>query len=243
MNLAEFPLASISDRLPSGLKTVVFEDHIFDRKEGRTVQCRLTISGSDCYGLPTATDDDVLLACLQLSKLQDFVSPIVAFSRYELLKLLRWSDDTRNYHRLAQSLRRWKGISIFSDRSLMIIRKELGSIATLACSIHLSFIAEKFSRGRLLRLHRGLPGTKYCSAAFKLATSSVSTGDSTLVCRVRWRKGCIAFLTSDSTMVGLSKSICGNWPVQAAFIRKLQRCANETRSTKGNPGVSIALGS
>lgn len=117
LNLAEYSLSSISERIPAGLKTIVFEDQIFDRNEGRTVERRLTISGSDRYGLPTATDDDVLLACLQLSKLQGFASPVVIFSRYELLKLLRWSDDTRNYHRLAQSLRRWKGLSIFSDRA------------------------------------------------------------------------------------------------------------------------------
>ena len=117
LNLAEFPLAAISDRLPDGMKTVVFEDEIFDRVEGATVQRRLTISGSDRYGLPTATDDDVLLACLQITKLQEFQSPVVSFSRYELLKLLRWADDTRNYHRLAQSMRRWKGLSIYSDRA------------------------------------------------------------------------------------------------------------------------------
>ncbi|OYW22672.1 MAG: hypothetical protein B7Z55_04355, partial [Planctomycetales bacterium 12-60-4] len=93
------------------------EDEIFDRVEGRMVRRVLTISGSDRYGLPTATDDDVLLACLQLTKLQDFESPVVNFSRYELLKMLRLADDTRNYYRLAQSLRRWKGLSIYSDRA------------------------------------------------------------------------------------------------------------------------------
>ncbi|MCA9191091.1 MAG: replication initiator protein A [Planctomycetales bacterium] len=117
LNLAEFPLASISDRIPDGKKTLVYEDLIFDREEGRELKRRLTLSGSDRYGLPTAKDDDVLLACIQISKLQDFQSPEVSFSRYELLKLLRWSDDTRNYERLSQSLRRWKGLTVFSDRA------------------------------------------------------------------------------------------------------------------------------
>lgn len=117
LNLAEFPLASISDRIPDGRKTMVYEDLVFDRNEGRELKRRLTISGSDRYGLPTAKDDDVLLACIQISKLQDFQSPEVTFSRYELLKLLRWPDDTRNYERISQSLRRWKGLTIFSDRA------------------------------------------------------------------------------------------------------------------------------
>ncbi len=117
MNLVEFPLAAISDRFPAGLKTVEFADQIFDRVENRMVNRRLTISGSDRYGLPTATDEDVLLACLQLTKLKEFLSPTVNFSRYELLRILRWSDDTRNYYRIEQSLRRWKGLVVYSDRA------------------------------------------------------------------------------------------------------------------------------
>lgn len=117
LNLAEFPLAAISDRFLDGTKTIVFEDTVFCREQNRELPRRLTISGSDRYGLPTAKDDDVLLACIQISKLGDFATPEVTFSRYEIIKLLRWADDTRNYERVATSLRRWKGLSIFSDRA------------------------------------------------------------------------------------------------------------------------------
>ena len=67
LNLAEFPLASIAERRLDGRKTVVFEEPLFDRVEGKYVPRRLTISGSDRFGLPTAKDDDVLLACMQIS--------------------------------------------------------------------------------------------------------------------------------------------------------------------------------
>lgn len=117
LNLAEFPLASISERRLDGRKTVVFEEPLFDRNEGKTVIRRLTISGSDRYGLPTARDEDILLACIQISKLQDFQSRTVSFSRYEILKMLRMPDTTANYARIATGLRRWKGVSIFSDRA------------------------------------------------------------------------------------------------------------------------------
>jgi hypothetical protein len=117
LNLAEFPLASISDRHLDGTKTVVFEDQVWDPRRRLHVPRKLAISGSDRYGLPAARDDDVLLACIQLSSLGDFASRRVQFSRYELLKLLRWKDETRNYRRLAVSLRRWKGLSIFSTRA------------------------------------------------------------------------------------------------------------------------------
>jgi len=117
LNLAEFPLAAISDRFWSGQKTVVFEDTVFCHEQRQHVPRKLTISGSDRYGLPTAKDDDILLACIQISKLGDFASPEVRFSRYEILKLLRWPDDTWNYQRVADSLRRWKGLTVYSDRA------------------------------------------------------------------------------------------------------------------------------
>ncbi|MEX1026609.1 MAG: replication initiator protein A [Candidatus Paceibacterota bacterium] len=117
LNLAEFPLAAVSDRFLEGEKTVVFEDTVFCQEQKRHVPRRLTISGSDRYGLPTAMDDDVLLACIQISRLGNFASPEVCFSRYEILKLLRLPDKTRNYDRVASSLRRWKGLTIYSDRA------------------------------------------------------------------------------------------------------------------------------
>jgi hypothetical protein len=117
LNLAEFPLAAISDRFLDGTKTVVLEDTVFDRDQNKYLPRRLTLSGSDRYGLPTSKDDDVLLACIQLSRLNDFATREVSFSRYEILRLLGWADESRNYERVATSLRRWKGLSIYSDRA------------------------------------------------------------------------------------------------------------------------------
>ena len=57
LNFAEFPLATVSNRVLDGSKTVVFEGTGWDRRLGRRVARRLTISGSERYGLPTATDD------------------------------------------------------------------------------------------------------------------------------------------------------------------------------------------
>lgn len=117
MNLVELPLAAVSDRFLDGAKTVVFIDDVWDEEKRRHVERKLSISGSDLYGLPTAKDEDVLLACVQLSSIGEFHSPEVHFSRYELLKLLRWPDENKYYKRLATSLRRWKGLTIYSDRA------------------------------------------------------------------------------------------------------------------------------
>src|SRR4051794_23226906 len=84
MNLAEFPIALLADRVPKGQKSLYFDD-----KHGR-----LTVTGSDEYGLPTAADTDVIVALIYLTKLRnDFKDVKVNFSRYELIKLLKWRDD------------------------------------------------------------------------------------------------------------------------------------------------------
>ncbi len=61
MNLAEFPITLLADRVPEGCKTLVFED-----RHGK-----LTVVGSEDLGLPTAPDSDVIVALLHLTKLRN----------------------------------------------------------------------------------------------------------------------------------------------------------------------------
>ncbi|BDC49811.1 hypothetical protein F183_A21270 [Bryobacterales bacterium F-183] len=117
LNFAEFPLASLSTVLPKDQKTLEFSDEIFDKSVNKRVQRKLTITASDKYGLPTATDDEVILGLIQLSAKTNFNDRKVYFTRYELLKLLGWSDSTRNYKRLEQSLNRWLGVTLYYEKS------------------------------------------------------------------------------------------------------------------------------
>ncbi len=107
MNLAEFPIALLADRVPKGQKTLYFED-----KHGR-----LTITGSDAYGLPTAIDTDVIVALIYLTKLRnDFRDAKVNFSRYELIKTIGWKDEGKSYRRLEQSFNRWGGVWLVYEK-------------------------------------------------------------------------------------------------------------------------------
>lgn len=117
LNFAEFPLASLSTKLPKGQKTLEFTDDIFDKARNQRVTRKLTITASDKFGLPTAMDDEVILGLLQLTARSEFSERRVHFTRYELLKLLNWSDDTRNYRRIEQSLNRWLGVTLYYDKS------------------------------------------------------------------------------------------------------------------------------
>src|SRR6516225_2775306 len=118
LNLAEFPIALLADRVPDGCKTLVFEDTVFDQQANELVTRRLTVTGSDAYGLPTAVDDEILVALIQITKLaRDFTNRDVTFTRYEVLKLLGWGDDGVNYRRIEESLKRWMGVTLYYDKA------------------------------------------------------------------------------------------------------------------------------
>jgi hypothetical protein len=111
--LAEWPLSVLSDTVPDGLKTIEFEDTIDDWETGKTLVRKVCITGSDKFGLPTAKDEEVLLALLQLTKLQnDFQSPEVTFCKNQIIELLDWNNSGWAFHRVEEALHRWKGTSI-----------------------------------------------------------------------------------------------------------------------------------
>src|SRR3954452_8062989 len=117
LNLAEFPITLLSDRVPKGCRTLVFEDKVFDRQNGEVVTRKVTVTGSDAHGLPTAIDDEVLVALLQLTKLDGFRDPRVNFSRYEVLQVLGWKDGGKNYLRVEEALNRWMGVTLYYEKA------------------------------------------------------------------------------------------------------------------------------
>ena len=83
LNLAEFPIAALTDRIPDGQTTLVFEDR-FERRDSTPIVRRLTIMGTHKHGLPTSLDDEILVGLIQLTKRRsNFTDPRVQFSRYE----------------------------------------------------------------------------------------------------------------------------------------------------------------
>lgn len=117
LNFAEFPLAALADTVPSGQKTLVYTDTIFDRGRNEPVNRKLTITASDEYGLPTALDDEVILGLVQLTAKSNFAGKKVHFTRYELIKELDWRDESKSYERIEQSLRRWLGVTLYYDKA------------------------------------------------------------------------------------------------------------------------------
>lgn len=117
LNLAEFPIAALSNRVDQDTKTIVFEDSTYDKANGTVIKRSLTITASDAYGLPTASDDEVLLGLIQLTRQQGFTSPKVYFTPYKLMQILGWKTTTKNYRRMTDALNRWLGVSLFYDNA------------------------------------------------------------------------------------------------------------------------------
>lgn len=148
LNLAEFPITLLSDRVPKGCKTLVFEIDSRD-KEGQPVNRKVTITGGDAYGLPTAIDDEVLVALIQLTKLKnDFTSPTVSFSRYELVRILGWPDDGKSYRRIEEAIKRWAGVTLYYDNAWY--NKETGTMVSETFHIieRASFVDKETKRVR-----------------------------------------------------------------------------------------------
>lgn len=118
MNLAEFPITLLTDRVPAGQKIIEYQDEIHDERTGRTVTRKLTVKPAEGTGLPTASDDVVILGLIQLTKANNgFTSRRLDFSRLDLIRVLGWPDSGASYRRLAESLTRWLGVSLVYENA------------------------------------------------------------------------------------------------------------------------------
>jgi hypothetical protein len=117
LNLAEFPIAALTDRIPDGQTTLVFEDRL-ERRDSPPIVRRLTIMGTHKHGLPTSLDDEVLVGLIQITKRRsNFTDPRVHFSRYELIELLGWPQSGQSYRRIEEALHRWVGVVLMYEKA------------------------------------------------------------------------------------------------------------------------------
>src|SRR5579884_4314385 len=110
MNLAEFPLVLLAKRPPSGMDRIEYQDDYTDAK-GKVITRKVTIDGAGRCGLPTAQDEDVLIALIYLTVLARHEPQAeqaagdaadertVYFTRPQLFQILGWADTGDNYQR------------------------------------------------------------------------------------------------------------------------------------------------
>ena len=118
MNLAEFPIALLTDRAPAGLTMLTREVQARDERTGALLARKVTVTASDAYGLPTASDNLVLLGLIYLTKrLNDFRDRRVWFTRSELIRVLEWPEAGPSYDRVKMSLCRWANVFLLYENS------------------------------------------------------------------------------------------------------------------------------
>jgi hypothetical protein len=118
MNLAEFPITLLTDRAPAGVTMITREVQARDERTGMIVTRKVTVTGSDVYGIPTAQDNLVLLGLIYLTKrANNFRDRKVWFTRSELIKLLEWPDTGPSYGRVHKSFCRWGNVFVLYENS------------------------------------------------------------------------------------------------------------------------------
>lgn len=116
MNLAVFPIAALSVRVPKNVKALKFQDTI-QGEGGKMVKRTWTVQGGGECGLPTAGDEDVYVALMELTRQQGFMDRKVSFSRYELARRLGWSPCGKTYSRIEQALIRLANVNIHASNA------------------------------------------------------------------------------------------------------------------------------
>jgi hypothetical protein len=116
MNLAVFPIAALSVRVPKNVKALKFQDTI-QGEGGKLVKRSWTVQGGNDCGLPTAGDEDVYVALMELTRQQGFSDRRVNFSRYELARRLGWSPCGKTYRRIEQALLRLANVHIHASNA------------------------------------------------------------------------------------------------------------------------------
>jgi len=64
----------------------------------------VSVKTSEDVGLPAQGVEDILVALLKLTAQTGFDNPSVSISRYELLKMMKWDNNGRHYHKLERML-------------------------------------------------------------------------------------------------------------------------------------------
>jgi hypothetical protein len=113
MNLAEFPLAFLTTKIPKGTDALEYQDTIIG-KDGKEIQRRWKIYPHPKYGFPTPSTQATLFELFQIWAQSNFESPIIQFGTiYELIKRRGLAqDDKRTYERIKRDLNLLVGVTI-----------------------------------------------------------------------------------------------------------------------------------
>ncbi|QDV81020.1 replication initiator protein A [Botrimarina mediterranea] len=112
MNLLEHSISSAGTQVDRKTTSLLFESQATDPETGEPVEQSWEVTFSGKFGRPTATDDDVFVALMKVTHEQDFASPHVEFTSYQLIRILGWPDSGPSYKAIDNALNRLCGVRV-----------------------------------------------------------------------------------------------------------------------------------
>lgn len=116
MNLAEYPFASLWKNTELGSE-ILHEWETTHPRTGKIVKAFWRVTGDPQLGLPTARDEQLYLVLMELTHEAGLKSPIVHFTRHDLISRLGWSHCQRDYDTLRDGFTRLKAVTITSQNA------------------------------------------------------------------------------------------------------------------------------
>lgn len=112
MNLAEFPIAVLSKRVPQDRKTIEYSDWIIG-KNGQRKRRNWIVTAGAKWTLPTGSALRALFEVMQVWKENNIQGKVIPIgSRYNLLRRMGATDSKRDYERVERDLNSLVGITI-----------------------------------------------------------------------------------------------------------------------------------
>ena len=113
IHLARYPISLLTYQARPG-KIIEVKRQVKNPATNKYVTATWRVTGDSQFGLPTATDEAVLLVCLEFSRDQCFRQTIY-FSRYDFIKRLGWPDNAESYKKLKMAFVRLGGVNIMCE--------------------------------------------------------------------------------------------------------------------------------
>jgi len=112
LNLADWRIsvATYQQRRKRDGERIDYAEYVIARQD-RTCQ-KVILEAPSRVGLPTAGDEDVLIALLALAKQQHFASDVVRFVPSRLMAIMRWPIKQKSYERLEKALKRLTALTV-----------------------------------------------------------------------------------------------------------------------------------
>ena len=112
LHLATYPVALLSFQASQG-KSIVQTRETRHPITKKPITSTWEVMGSEKLGLPTPSDEAVLMVLMELSREQGFPQQVL-FTQLDVLRRLGWDDSKASYKKLALAFERLVGVTITS---------------------------------------------------------------------------------------------------------------------------------